>query len=397
MTHYIQLLSRSAVEQLLDAGPEFPAFLDRFAVPQGPVRRFPNGAVEVDMGRVDEDEWREALISCASPGCGLGGSSVYPPLGPFTPVGTPDSKRWYYVCYPMSYQVKLKSEQSLLIGRGQVRPPDPGEFELARLEITVLFRTRMSKGVRKAFAYAVASWGRDAARRGAFEDGPVALLPPGIEFNGVRSRLYLDARLSGQDTLNWLSLIILDFGEDVHTVTNIFFGASAEVIDSWTGPLGGKVEVVDFPAEMSPATPEEPVVTAPVTHVPPNAKPESNFRSRTFPVLVLPVDEWDSFRATIYFGRPLRGEERDRLAALIRAWARLGTYGGFGGVGAHSTDEVAFDGVTDSAFFEADMGDVDPEIALPVLIRTLEGFELHGAPIDALVFGHSGWGNELEG
>ena len=50
-------------------------------------------------------------------------------------------------------------------------------------------------------------------------------------------------------------------------------------------------------------------------------------------------------------------------------------------------DAVEFDDATDSAIIRADMGDCDPGIALPVLIRSLEGFESAGPPVDALVFG----------
>jgi hypothetical protein len=386
LTDLVQLLSRSAVEQLLQGGPEFQEFLDRYLVPGGPVRRFPNGAIEIDRGKVDNDEWATAFSSCASPGRGIEGASVYRTLGPFT------TKRFYGIQYPESYQKKLRTEVGFCVGQGPVRPPSPGEFDLARLEVTVGFRTRVGKGVRNAFVDAVATWERGAARRGAFEDGPVTLVSPGSEFGGVRARFHLDARRSGQDTLNWLALAILDFGEEVHPVTNIFFGSSAEFIDAMIGPVRAETVLVEFPGDSFAASHNEPAVESPVTHIPPNARPDTVFRSRTFPVLALPVNEWDSFRATVYFGRTLGREEREQLAALIRAWLLLGSYGGLGGTGTHSAKEVAFDESTDSAIIRADMGDADPEIALPVLIRTLEGFESAGTPIDALVFGHSAWG-----
>jgi hypothetical protein len=381
----IRLLSRSAVDQLLQAGPEFREFLDRFVVRGGPVRRFPNGAFEIEKERVGDKAWSEAVISCASPGCGIEGASVFRSLGPFNP------KRLYCIQYPESYQKKLRTEIGFSVGQGTVRPPAPGEFDVARLEVTVAFRTRIGKKVRNAFIDAVAAWGRDAGRRGAFDDGPVALVAPGIEFGGVRARFHLDARLSGQDTFNWLALAILDFGEEVHTVTDIFFGSSAEFIDAMIGPVRGETVVAQYPGESFAAPAKKATVASPVTHVPPNAKPMSDLRSRTFPVLSLPVNEWDSFRARVYFARTLEEEERERLATLIRAWLLLGSYGGLGGRGTHSADEINFDDTSDSALIRADMGDVDPEIALPVLIRTLEGFELAGIPIDALVVGHSGW------
>jgi hypothetical protein len=379
-----KLLSRSAVEQLLQSGPEFREFLDRFLAPGGPVRRFSSGAIEIDQASVGGDELAKAFRSCAEWGSGIEGRYVFQTLGPFTP------KRYYCIQYPLAYQEKLKTEYSFQVGQGRVRPPAPGEYKLARLEVTVGFRTRMNKAVRQAFVDAISAWGTTAAARGAFEDGPISLASPGVEFNGTRARFFLDARLSGQDTLNWLALAILDFGEDVHTTTGVYFGSTAEFLDGMIGSVRNEWVLVAFPKEGPESTPTQAVATGPVGHVPPDAKPCPGVESRKFPVLALPIDEWDSFVATVYFGRPLLVEERGELTSLIDAWLLLGSYGGFGGRGTHSAYNVKFDDATDSAKVRADMGDVDPEIALPILIRTLESFELAGAPIDALVFGRAG-------
>jgi hypothetical protein len=380
-----RLLSRSAAEQLLQSGPEFREFLDRSLAHGGPVRRFPNGAVEIDGAKVGGDELGEAFRSCAATGREIEGAYVFQTLGPFAP------KRYYCIQYPVAYQEKLRTEDSFMVGQGRIRPPAPGEFDLAHLEATVAFRTRVSKAVREAFVGAISTWARTAAERGAFDDGPVSLASPGIEFSGTRARFLLDASLSGQDTLNWLALAILDFGEDVHVVTGVFFGSSAEFLDAMIGPIRGEPVLVGFPRDRSPGASKRPVPAGPVGYVPPSATSYPGFESRRFPVLALPVDEWDSFVATIYFGRTLGEEEQEQLAALVDAWLLLGSYGGLGGAGTHSADKVKFDGATDSALIRADMGDTDPEIALRVLIGALEGYESTGPPIDALVLGRPGW------
>jgi hypothetical protein len=381
---YFRLLSRSAVEQILQSGPEFREFLDRFVAPGGPVRRFPNGAVEIDDARVGDEELARAFRSCAASGCRIEGAYVFQTLGSFAP------KRYFYVQYPVAYQEKLKTEDSFQVGQGRVRPPAPGEFELDHLEVTVGFRTRVSKAIRQEFVDTIAAWGAAAAGQGAFDDGPISFASPGVEFSGTRARFFLDARLSGQDTLNWLALVILDFGEDVHTTTGVYFGSTPEFLDDMIGPVRNEWALVAFPKDGSESTPAQSVATEPVGHVPPEAKPDSGVVSRSFPVLALPINEWDSFVATVYFGRPLLVEERGELTSLIDAWLLLGSYGGFGGRGTHSSDKVKFDDATDSLNLKADMGDVDPEISLQVLIRTLEGFESAGAPIDAIVFGRAG-------
>ena len=378
--HYFKLLSRSTVEQLLRSGSEFQSFLDHFLTPVGPVRRFPNGAVEIDEGTVG-DELSKALRSCATPGREIEGAYVFKTLGPFTP------KRYYCIQYPVAYQEKLRSEASFAVGQGRVRPPAPGEFNLKRLEVTVGFRARVGKAIRRLFVDTIFAWGGAAVERGAFEDGPVYLASPSVEFSGTRARFLIDASLSGQDTINWLSLAILDFGEDVHTVTGVYFGSTAEFLDAALGPAQREWVLVEFPAGES-ATLIRPAMKARTSYVPPDAQPYQGFVSRRFPVLTLPVNEWDSFFATVYFGRPLLEEERRELARLIDAWFLIGAYGGFGGAGTHSADRVVFDDATDSVILRADMGDADPDIALPLLTRALEGFESSSATIDALVLGH---------
>jgi len=86
---YFQILARSTVRRLLRAGPNFGEFLDRFAVPGGPVRRFPNGGVEIDRSRV-QGELAAAFVACTTPGCEIEGASVFRSIGPFSP------KRQYY-------------------------------------------------------------------------------------------------------------------------------------------------------------------------------------------------------------------------------------------------------------------------------------------------------------
>jgi hypothetical protein len=374
------LISKEAVRRLEQSSPGFRAFLDRFLGPGGPVRRFPNGAIEIDEEKIHEEVYH-ALGSDVTLDCRLEGRAVTRTLGPFLP------KRFYGFQYPFDYQEKLKSEVSFWSGQSTMLPPAPGEFELASLRVAVGFRSRTGKQVRESFAAAVAAWGQAAAEHGAFEDGPARLASPGVTFAGNRALFRIDASRSGQDTLNWLSLVILDFGYEVQSVTKVTYGQTDERIDAMLGPARSEPVVVEFPGDRPAMVPRSGETEAPTTHVPREARPCSSFHSKRFPVLALPIDEWDNFATTIYFGRSLRPEEREGLVALIAAWLLLGSYGGLGGVGTHSADEVAFDEVTDSAVIKADMGDADPEIAIPTLIRSLEGFESGAAPIDAVIFG----------
>jgi hypothetical protein len=379
-----RILSRSAVDYLLQSGPKFREFLDRYLILDGPVRRFPNGAIEIDESRVG-DEAMEAMIAYTSnaPGSfGIEGAGLFSPIGPFS------SNREYAIQYPRSYQEKLKSEESFAVGIGRYRSPLPGEFELERLKVTIGFRTRPSKTVRLAFADAVASWAGSASERGAFDDGPVALISPDVSFNGIRAWFQIDVQRSGQDTLNWLSLVVLDFGEDIHTTTRVSIGQSTEIHEISFGPLRGATVAVRFTSNH-----REVLISGgdgeanSASHVPPTAKRAKGLRSATFPILSLPYNEWDSFTATIYFGRPFRLNEREELAKLLNGWLVLASYGGMGGRGSHGFDELEFDDAKKSVAIHADMGDVEYKISLKILIKSLEGYELHGPPIEAIVFG----------
>ncbi len=309
------------------------------------------------------------------------GANLFPPIGPFS------SGRFYYIQYPESYQRKLKSENSFFAGRGLVRPPSPGVYELDRLVVTVGFRSRPSRATRLAFADAITAWAQAAGEHGAFDDGPVALASPGVSFNGVRAWFQLDAGRSGQDTLNWLALTVLDFGEDVHTTTEIRCGEDPAILDLCFGPIRGEIVVIGFGGDRREEVVAGSAESAPTSHVPPGAKRARGVRSARFPVLELPYSEWDRFEATVYFGRAFQREEQELLIQLLDAWLLLASYGDMGGVGSHGADPVRVDEATDSAIISADMGDVDPRIALKILINALEGFEGTGPAIEAVVFG----------
>jgi hypothetical protein len=374
------LISKVAVERIERLSPGFRQFLSRFLVPGGPVRRFPNGAIEIHQVGVGGPE-EHPLLPYAAAGCEMEGRGTFRTLGPFMP------KRFYCIQYPLDYQERLKSEASFRAGLGARTPPVPGEFDLAELRVAVCFRTRVGKDVRHSFVDFITAWGRAAAEHGAFDDGPARLVSPGVTFLGTRAQFRIDVSRSGQDTLNWLSLAILDFGSDFQPVTEVTFGYSEAELDELTGPVKGEPVRVAFSSrQLLGAPPEEDSPSA--SYVPSAAQPASPFRSKHFRVLTLPVDEWDRFVVTIYFGRALTADERQNLEELVRAWRVLSFYGGFGGRGAHSADEIAFDEATDSAMVKSDMGDTKAAIAVPVLIRSLEGFQSGvGTPIDAIVLG----------
>ncbi|WP_165231860.1 hypothetical protein [Aquisphaera insulae] len=379
------LLSRSAVEKFETLDGDFVASLERVSVPGGTVRRFPNGAVEVDKDTWvhygESESWHQLAEYAFIPR--LEASGPFRSLGPYVP------RKFYAILYPEEYQSRLGGECALRGWRSTAFDPTPGEFELASLTILVVFRARLNGSIREAFLDAVKHWMSDASKRGAFEDGPVSLVTQGATFTRTIARFIIDASKSGQDTLNWLSLVLLDFGEGVHVVTEITYGHTEDEIQEFFPNARGEQTFLPFPEDAIDHAASNPEASR-ESFVPSDGIVDSSFPSVRFRVLCLPDDEWDSFRGTVYFERTPTPEERDLLRDLMDSWGRLCSYGGFGGIGSHSKPRLSFDVSTDSVLVECDMGDVDPELALPAFIRMLEGLTRStGAPIEAVVFGRA--------
>jgi hypothetical protein len=373
------LLPASVVEQLQEASADFRAFLERRLANSDHLRRFPNGAIEVE-GNEAYVEMRDLLREDGTLEFGLEGQGGFRSLAPFVP------KHIFSIQYLSDYQEKIRSEVGFLNGSGDLEPPTSGESNLSELEVSIFFRSRLTDKVRRELAAFVAAWAQSVSVRGAFDDGPIQLASTGIAFFGPRAHFLIDASRSGQDTVNWLSLALFDFGYYVHTITQIGYAYPAETLDELS-PWSGKPEFVPFPEKPTMPGLERPVSEAPSSYVPSEAVPDTNFRSQKFSVLALPDDEWDRFVVTVYFTKPQLPAERKEFTSLIQSWLLLGSYGGFGGHGIHCSREIEFNDATDSVVIRADMGDSDPQESLNVLIQSLEGFVRGSTPIDAIVFG----------
>ncbi len=372
------MLPSSTVKNFEITEPNFHLFLERYLVPDGLVRRFPDGAIELNYTRLKVGEYHP-LVPFISPGR-IEGAGGFRSLGPFQSTG-----RLFSIQYLADYQDRLKSEVGFLAGKGSPVPISPDEFELESLSIHAYFLRRLNQSVRLDFTRAIAEWGNRVAIKGAFDDGPIQLASPGITFSGVHAHFTIDASRSGQDTLNWLTLTILDFGYEVHVVTWVWFGNEI----ARPGSKRSESVFVGFMEALEPTKAQAAQRETVEDFVPPGAVPDAFHHSERFAILTLHHNEWDSFKATIYFAHSPDAQARRELRALINAWNLLGSYGGLGGKGTHGADKLVFDDAQDAAILRSDMGDVDPEIALVTLIRSLEGFERGGTPINAVVFGSS--------
>ena len=103
-TECFLLVSKGAVEHLLEDDPEFRQHLDRSLAPGGGVRRFPNGAIDIEeTGDEDDDDSAHPFAQFVH-GSRIAGMAAFRSLGPFEP------KRFYLLIkYSADYQKKAQN------------------------------------------------------------------------------------------------------------------------------------------------------------------------------------------------------------------------------------------------------------------------------------------------
>lgn len=93
----------------------------------------------------------------------------------------------------------------------------------------------------------------------------------------------------------------------------------------------------------------------------------------------------EDLNPAVYFSRFPTPKEEDEFRNLLGGWLTMGTYEALGGFGLHSYRKIDFDKKTDSAHLEADIVGTNPDAALPMLIRALEGFDAVVLHIEAII------------
>jgi hypothetical protein len=377
--HGIYLLTRHATEFIRARSA---TFLSRFGSANSDiqsVRTYPNGAVQIE-GVTAESELLTILRQEEVLGKELIAWTQFRSLPPFP-------KGIYQLIYTGEYYERT-GQRGFVVVPTAYGPTSGGEDNLIDLCVSVGFRRRQTNESMRLFADLVRSWSESASASGVFGEGPAFLAVPDVRFQGLRAQFRLDVSSSGQSTLNWLLLLVLDYGMEVDPVTRLVYG-NEDMLDQIFGPSGGRILTLSIggssrtDTERTPA----PAKPSPESHVPSEATPDVQFRSSRFRVLSAGEPSWEDFKLAVYFSRLPTSEERNQFSGLLRSWLTMGVFGGLGGPGIHSHGEVSFDDSTESARVCADMVGADPNVAIPILLRVLEGFddggELH---IEAVVF-----------
>lgn len=128
-----------------------------------------------------------------------------------------------FVWYTNDYRDRLGEEDLQIRSPNEVVWPKPPAYRVDDLLITVVFRRKPSMEVQLRFAECIGEWSQQVATQGLHGEGPIKLTTPQIEFRKKLAQFRIDASQSGQDTLNWLVLSVLNFGYAFCLVSDFFF------------------------------------------------------------------------------------------------------------------------------------------------------------------------------
>lgn len=159
------------------------------------------------------------------------------------------------VYYTQDYRDRLGDEDVHLRSPNEATSPRPVMYSLSNLGISVVFKCKASARTRHRFADSIAEWGAQVVRKGMFDEGPIQLVSPRIDFRGRLAQFRIDVSQTGQHTLNWLVLSILNFAYVVTPVTHVIFDHDENIgllVEGLHGPIESLFgEVVTVPIHRS--------------------------------------------------------------------------------------------------------------------------------------------------
>ena len=220
------IVHRDLVIFLRNRSLSFDNVLYRERHPGGAVEQFPDGSLLI-RGEVADGYARKAwetIGQVASFGKDVAQHATVRDLAGFGPY------RRYRFLYLADYHERLGGNSGFLVipvGLGQF--VSKGEYELGALPVTVRFYSRVARDAMLAFRDTVERWSSSVSTCGVFGEGPARLLSAEIAFQGLFATFVIDASRSGQNTLNWLTLLVLGFGIETHPVRAIQYDSVDDV------------------------------------------------------------------------------------------------------------------------------------------------------------------------
>jgi hypothetical protein len=399
------IITSRFVRQLMERVPEFGPNLEEMQRSDARALEYPDGSLELlpESQALWQNCWRPAQrrrVHCSM----LGMLWSLPWLA-----GLP-RPRAFKVLSTKEHEARIDPSAVILFAPGLFSPSRPSEStNLTALHLNLQCHRRLSRDAMRVLADAVCAWQGSVAEAGLFGEGPVGRLSPEIEFQGRRAQFFFDASQTGQRTINWLIVSLLNAAYDVMRLSAFLFNDLGNLATYGFEPsehkvvclplIPGEPSASERPLDQDPASRSSPrllpfpglespqIDQAKASRLPPGLVPFPRLNSQQFTIWQTPSHEWESMRLALYFDDWPSPARQRALRRLLEAWSLIATAGGFGGKGAPRSAEVRFLKTQCAALVQTDLGDADSDIAIPIIIRLLENFSSGTFPIEAVVFG----------
>ena len=179
--------------------------------------------------------------------CGVCQPNGYGSIDPFP-------NKAYRIYYTKDYSESL-GDLVFVIAFPSMWKCETKDYRLENLMISVGFYKKPSDEAKSCFAACLSNWFQSVSEQGVFGEGPIKPVSTELEFRGRLAQFRIDVSRSGQDTLNWLLLTVLNFGYAVSAVTDFIFDHEKQ-IERFVGRINSKVEKLKYqPKEAVKTTP----------------------------------------------------------------------------------------------------------------------------------------------
>ena len=223
---------------MVENTPDLASYLEQIKTVATRHGYYPDGTLLIEGGNSADRVWdlilRNGLLDCG----------IWQPHG-FRGI-EPFSRNIYRLYYTTDYRERLGELDFGVIFPAICSHPTK-DYELDNLLITVGFNRKPSEDVRHRFAISLGEWFRLVRQQGMFGEGPIEKVSNEVEFRGRVAQFRVNASRSGQDTLNWLLLSVLNFGYAVSQVSNLIFNQEKNLDFFIDRRLDTKLERLSIP------------------------------------------------------------------------------------------------------------------------------------------------------
>jgi len=135
---------------------------------------------------------------------GLGNFRSLPPFQPALHI------RWHALESTEEHEKWVDPSGCIQFAPGVMQNDYPQSMDLSHLCVTLGFSRRVRPEVQMHLVAAIRDWHASVSEAGMFGEGAVRNVSSEVEFQGRRAQFWLDASETGQRTINWLVLSIVN-------------------------------------------------------------------------------------------------------------------------------------------------------------------------------------------